>query len=185
MTRAPSTAGGGGGAAARTLPSPQPKAFSRSTTLAKALDICFIIFPLNRVTEFPLQSRHSRDCAFQFTSSFFAEKVSCPTELLGQLHVHEMQIACQNRTRLSNAESRNLLALQYGIIDKCQKCQMYLLGLRYSNRDRNLPASVTLSRYVGSAPALEFFPLRTGSSGFSSAPTSEPGICILLSFSRT
>src|SRR5580658_9095222 len=99
MTGATSTTGGGGGAAARTSPLPQPKAFSRSTTLAKALDICFIIFPsiellnfrFSRVTGAPesgrcsvegkcvprvvlsIQAHQSRDCTFYFRSSF-AEK---------------------------------------------------------------------------------------------------------------
>src|SRR6201997_5763192 len=89
MTGATSTTGGGGGAAARTLPLLQPSAFSRSTTLTKAVDICFIIsspqswllnFRFNRVTGAPesgrcsvggkcgprvvlsIQARQSRDC---------------------------------------------------------------------------------------------------------------------------
>src|SRR5580700_2146116 len=88
MTGATSTTGGGGGAAARTFPLPQPSAFSRSTALTRAVDICFIFFPsiellnfcFNRVTGAPesgrcsvggkcgprvvlsIQARQSRDC---------------------------------------------------------------------------------------------------------------------------
>jgi hypothetical protein len=60
MTGATSTTGGEGGAAARTLSLLQPSAFSKSTALTKAVEVCFIFFPLNRVTEFLFQSRHWR-----------------------------------------------------------------------------------------------------------------------------
>src|ERR1700678_1271678 len=89
MTGATSTTGGGGGAAARTLPLPQPIAFSSNTALTNPVDICFIFpsivdigLPLHRVTGAPesgrcsvgenvaqesswrIQARQSRDCIF-------------------------------------------------------------------------------------------------------------------------
>src|SRR5580704_3635023 len=106
MTGATSTTGGGGGAAARTLPLLQPSAFSRSTALTKAVDICFIFFfpsiellnfRFNRDTDAPESGRCSVGGNVARESSCRFRRVSHATALFCKRKSHT-----KTDTKLSN-----------------------------------------------------------------------------------